>query len=264
MEQFMQIPIDDVKAFWDAQPCNVRHSALVPGSAAFSREVRAKRYFVEPHIPLFADFQKWRGKAVLEIGCGIGPESVGFAQAGAQVTGVELSSESLAICKQSFESLGLTGRFYRVNAEELSTVLPPETYDLVYSFGVIHHAPHPERIIAEIRNYMHPQSELRIMLYAKYSWKSFMIWLGLDQPEAQYGCPIAHTYSAREVKELLNGFTVTSIVKTHIFPYRIAEYRKHQYVKVFPWSVMPGKLMDFCKSFLGWHLLITATRTTDA
>lgn len=255
-----EIGIQEVRVFWDRRPCNVRHSQKPVGSREYCEEVRARRYFVEPHIVPFADFSAWRGKRVLEIGCGIGTDLSRFAEAGALVTGTELSSESLEITKKSFATLGLAGRFYAVDAEELSNVVPVEPYDLIYSFGVIHHSPHPERIIAEIKKYMGAKSELRIMLYAKYSWKSLMILFRLDQPEAQYGCPIANTYSARDVRELLLGFDVVSITKDHIFPYRIKEYKEYRYVKTFFWSFVPVFLANILKKYLGWHLLIRARR----
>lgn len=256
------VGIEDVKTFWDKRPCNIRHSPKPVGSIEYCREVRERRYFVEPHIPAFADFEKWKGKKVLEVGCGIGTDSARFVEAGAAFTGAELSAESLALCKRCFASLGLQGRFYVIDAEKLSEVVPVEKYDLVYSFGVIHHSPHPEKIIEEIQKYMGPDSELRIMLYAKYSWKSLMILLGFDQPEAQYGCPIAYTYSAEEVQRLLKGFEVTSITKDHIFPYSISEYKEYRYVKTFFWRYLPESIFKMLKRHLGWHLLIRARLET--
>jgi SAM-dependent methyltransferase len=58
----------------------------------------------------------------------------------------------------------------------------------VYSFGVIHHTPDPAAVIAGIREVVKPDGELRIMLYAKNSWKAVMIEAGFDQPEAEVGC----------------------------------------------------------------------------
>lgn len=258
MPSLPQVGIEDVQRFWDRQPCNIRHSNQPIGGRKYCQEVAKRRYFVEPHIPLFAAFAAWKGKKILEVGCGIGTDGAQFAQAGAEYTGAELSSESLKVAELSFGSLKLDGHFYCVDAEYLSGVVPLERYDLVYSFGVIHHSPRPERIIAEIKKYMAPGSELRIMLYAKYSWKSFLIWLGLDQPEAQYGCPIANTYSAREVRELLKGFEVVSITKAHIFPFRIPEYKTGEYRKTLLWRLMPEYVARLMRRYLGWHLLITA------
>ena len=173
--------IEEVKNFWNARPCNVRHSNKEIGTLEYFTEVSKKKFFVEPHILNFTEFPKWKNKKVLEIGCGLATAGVNFAIEGANYTGVELSEESLSLAKQRFEVYGQEGTFYSGNAEELSSFVPVETYDLIYSFGVIHHSPHPEKIIAEIKKYMNENSVLKIMLYAKNSWKNYMIDAGLDQ-----------------------------------------------------------------------------------
>jgi len=150
------------------------------------------------------------------------------------------------------------GKFYSGNAEELSSFVHIETYDLIYSFGVIHHSPHPEKIISEIKKYMNENSVLKIMLYAKDSWKNYMIESGLDQPEAQYGCPIANTYTKEDVVKLLDGFEVLSIEQDHIFPYQVEPYKRGEYVKQ-PWfDSMSHDMFRTLEKNLGWHLLITA------
>ena len=258
MSSTRTVSIDEVRDFWDRRPCNIRHSTEPVGTKKYFDDVSARKYFVEYHIPAFAEFPKWKGKKVLEIGCGLGTASVDFARAGAHVTAVELSNESLDLCKKRFEVNGLTGKFYLGNAEDLSSFVPIEKYDLVYSFGVIHHSPHPEKIIAEIKKYMGEDSELRIMLYAKYSWKNLLIMFGFMQPEAQTGCPIANVYSAGEVRNLLLGLNTYSIKKAHIFPYRVKEYIQYRYVWAYPWRLMPRPVFQFFEKLLGWHLLIKA------
>lgn len=253
-----QPSIIDVKDFWNRRPCNLRHSPEPVGSKAYFDQVEERKYFVEYHIPNFADFDKWKGKKVLEIGCGIGTDSINFARAGADLTVMELSEESLKLAKQRFQVYGLKAKFYVADAEQLSKVVPVEKYDLIYSFGVIHHSPHPEMIFEEIKKYMGPDSELRIMLYAMYSTKNLLILLGLMQPEAQTGCPIANTYSKSGVRNLMKGFEVFSIVKDHIFPYKIAQYKKYEYKKSFPWNITPRPIMRWFEHCFGWHLLIKA------
>ena len=253
----MKVTIDDVRTYWDDRPCNVKHSKKEIGTKEYFDEVERKRYTAEPHIPNFADFQSWKGKKVLEVGCGMATEGINFARYGATYTGTDLSEESLALAKKRFELYNHEGNFYHGNAEKLSSFVPVKTYDLIYSFGVIHHSPHPEKIISEIKKYMNKDSTLKIMLYASESWKNYMIEAGYDQPEAQYGCPIAHTYTKDEVRELLDGFDVT-IEQNHIFPYQIEPYKRGEFVKQ-PWfEAMPDEIFEVLKKNLGWHLLITA------
>lgn len=256
--QVAHATIGRVQEYWDRQPCNIRHGRSPVGTREYFDEVEQRKYFVEPHIQPFADFPRWRGKKVLEIGCGIGTDSVNFARAGAEVTVVELSEESLDICRQRFAVFGLTGRFHRANAEELSRVVPLETYDLVYSFGVIHHTPAPTRAIQEIKKYMGPGSELRLMLYANLSWKNLLVQLQRVQPEAQSGCPVVYTYTARGIRRLLDGLDVLSIRKDHIFPWRISDYIQRRYIKVWYFRWMPQGLFRWLERRLGWHMLIVA------
>src|SRR3954462_271468 len=107
---FDEVPIDRVRAFWNARPCNIRHSAKAVGTREYFDEVEHRKYFVEPHIPAFADFARWNGKRVLEIGCGIGTDTVNFARAGAHVTAVELSDASAAVARTRAEVFGLSDR----------------------------------------------------------------------------------------------------------------------------------------------------------
>jgi SAM-dependent methyltransferase len=258
--QPIQPNIETVQAYWNARPCNIRHSTQQIGTKEYFDEVEKRKYFVEPHIPKFAQFERWRGKRVLEIGCGIGTDTINFARAGASVTAVDLSDESLKLAKRRAEVFGLEGRinFFQANAEELTSHVPTHKYDLVYSFGVIHHTPNPRRAIVQIQHYMAPSSELRIMLYAKHSWKNIMIEAGFDQPEAQSGCPIAFTFTRREIRDLLEGFDILEIRQDHIFPFVVEKYINYEY-EIQPWlSSMPKDMFSALEKHLGWHMLVTA------
>ena len=255
----MKNTIKDVQDFWNTRPCNVRHSKKEVGTKEYFDEVEKKKFFVEPHIKSFSKFNEWNGKKVLEIGCGLDTAGINFARYGAEYTGVELSAESLELAKKRFEVYDQSGEFYEGNAEELSSFLPMEKYHLIYSWGVLHHTPHPDRAMAEIRRYLAKDGVFKLMLYSSDSWKNYMISIGLDQPEAQYGCPVAYTYTEEEIHELLDDhFDVVSIERDHIFPYQIEPYKKGEYVKQ-PWfEAMPQEMFDVLEKKIGWHLLITA------
>ncbi|MBV9087044.1 MAG: class I SAM-dependent methyltransferase [Acidobacteriaceae bacterium] len=275
MATFEQLPIERVREYWDRRPCNIRHSPLPVGTREYFDQVEARKYFVEPHIPRFAQFERWRGKKVLEIGCGLGTDTVNFARAGAQVTAVDLSPASLELARKRVGLYGFEDRvrFYCGSAEELSLVVPVDRYDLVYSFGVIHHTPHPERVIDQLRQYTAPGSTVKIMVYHRYSWKVFWILMSygkgkfwkLDQlvaenSEAQTGCPVTYTYSRRQARELLEsrGFHPIEMKVEHIFPYRVADYTQYRYVKARPWSWMPASMFSWFERHFGWHLCVTA------
>lgn len=273
---FEQVGIHRVGAYWDARPCNLRHSPQAVGTPEYFAEVEARKYLVEPHIPAFADFAAWRGKKVLEIGCGLGTDTINFARAGAQVTAVDLSEASLTLARRRAEILDLDITFYQGNAEELAAVVPPDTYDLVYSFGVIHHTPHPRRVIEALRGYLGPDSLLKIMVYHRHSWKVFWIlmqygkgafWntdeLVARHSEAQTGCPITYTYTRQSIQELLSGFEIVSTQVDHIFPYKIEDYVRYRYALVWYFRYLPRPWFRWLEQRFGWHLCVTAKLPKD-
>jgi SAM-dependent methyltransferase len=252
--------LDDVRSYWNRRPCNILHSMKEVGTREYFDEVEQRKYFVEPHIPGFAQFERWKGKRVLEVGCGLGTDAINFARAGADYWAIDLSDASLALARKRFEVFGLKGNLQPRNAETLSEAVPIASFDLVYSFGVIHHTPRPDAVIREIRNVIKPDGEFRLMLYAKNSWKNVMIEGGFDQPEAQAGCPIAFTYTRDEVREFLHqgGFEATEIRQDHIFPYVIDKYARYEYEPE-PWfEAMSAEMFRHLEKSLGWHMLIVA------
>jgi SAM-dependent methyltransferase len=252
----INVTIDEVRDYWNRRPCNIRHSTAEIGSRDYFDQVEARKYMVEPHIPSFAEFERWKGKRVLEIGCGIGTDAVNFARAGADYTGIELSAESLELAKTRFQVYGLNGRFIVGNAEELPKELMQEKFDLIYSFGVIHHTVQPENVVANVSRLMSTGGEFRLMMYAKNSWKNIMIENEFDQPEAQTGCPIAFTYTSGELRHLLREFDVYEIRQDHIFPYIVEKYVKYEY-ELEPWfKAMPVEMFRALEKSLGWHMLV--------
>src|SRR5919106_2012847 len=157
MNNFQDISIVRVRDFWNSRPCNIRHSPKPVGEQEYFDEVEARKYFVEPHIPRFAEFPRWTGKRVLEVGCGIGTDTINFARAGAEVTAVDLSERSLEIAQKRAQVYGLNNiTFVQSNVEDLTQSIAASLFDLVYSFGVIHHTPHPERALSQISAVLRP------------------------------------------------------------------------------------------------------------
>ncbi|MBI2100022.1 MAG: class I SAM-dependent methyltransferase [Candidatus Vogelbacteria bacterium] len=241
--------IETVRQYWDRQPCN-------------STDFTPDKYQLEPHIPGFAQFNRWTGKKVLEIGVGIGYDASNFARAGAYYTGVDLSEKSLELCRKRFEVYGLGGRFYHGNAETLSSFLPVESYDLIYSFGVIHHTPHPEKVFEEIKKYCSPDTEIRIMLYARWSWKVLRIilvqgrgafWkrdeLVRNYSEAQANCPVVNIYSFGEIRRLLRDLEIIEMKKDYLSLWG----REKGLIER-----LPRFFRQWLARWLGWNILIVA------
>ena len=272
-EAFAGKTVEDVRAYWNARPCNLRHSPREVGSREYFDEVEKRKYFVEPHIPLFAEFARWRGKRVLEIGCGMGTDTMNFARAGAKVTAVDLSEASLDLARRRAKVFDLEDRitFRQADAERLSETVPVETYDLVYSFGVIHHTPRPEKVIEQIRMYMDRNSSFKLMVYNRRSWKVLWILLTygkgrfwrLDEfiarySEAQTGCPVTYSYAKKSMAALLSGMRMKKCFCEHIFSYSIPEYKQYQYRKVWYFRPLPGPMFRTLEKCFGWHLCAEA------
>lgn len=255
------VGIENVRQYWNRQPCNINHSSSPIGSIEYFDQVETRKYFVEPHIPVFADFVRWRDKNVLEVGCGIGTDAVNFCRAGANYVGIDLSSESISLAAKRLEVYDLEAVLDCVDIEEIDAKTPwLKHFDLIYSFGVLHHTVNIGKALRSIRNLCHAETTFKLMVYAKNSWKQKMIDAGLDQPEAQYGCPIANSYTSDEITAILleAGFKVVSLTQDHIFPYKVQEYRKYQYVKEPHFQVMAPEIFRVLEKNFGWHLMIEA------
>ncbi|NQS88961.1 class I SAM-dependent methyltransferase [Patescibacteria group bacterium] len=146
--------LKNVESFWNSNPCGSLHEE--------------DKYINQSKIPLYADFESYKGKKVLEVGCGVGVDGIQFAKVGAFYTGVDLTEAGIRITQERFNLSNQTGILRKANAEDLP--FSDGSFDHVYSFGVIHHSPHPERIVDEIYRVLKPGGTATIMLYNKTSF----------------------------------------------------------------------------------------------
>jgi ubiquinone/menaquinone biosynthesis C-methylase UbiE len=164
----METTISDVKSFWNANPCQ----------SALSKEAERRRYFEEIsrkrfqgrewHVPIVAKFDSFQGKDVVEIGCGVGTDGIEFARNGANYVGVDLTPNSVELTRERFNVFGVPGRFEVANAEK-RLPFPDASVDHVYSFGVIHHSPAPEKIVGEVYRVLRSGGTFTVMLYNRTS-----------------------------------------------------------------------------------------------
>lgn len=267
----------DIEAYWDRRPCNIQHSDLAVGSLSYSRGVTLRKLAVEPHIPRFSMFGTWQGKTVLDLGCGIGTQALLFALNGAKVVAIDISSKSLEIARARALTEGLDKQiqFWQADIE-----VPRDwaaqigcQYDLVYSFGVLHHTPDPEWALAKLHPYLKRNAELRIMVYHRWAWKWLWVFLRYGRlrfwrwkkliaecSEAQTGCPYTETYTRYDILMLLKkaGYEVTDMRVEHIFPYVVSEYKRGRLVKTWYWKLVPPWLFRWLERHFGLHLLVHA------
>lgn len=158
--------IEAVRRFWDENPCGSRRSVWSDRREYFC-EISERRYRGEPHILRIARFEEFQDRDVLEIGCGIGTDGVQFARHGARYVGVDLTPAAIALAREQFDLLDLSGDFREADARSLP--FRDRSFDHVYSFGVIHHSPDPEAVVREIRRVLRLGGSLTVMLYNRSS-----------------------------------------------------------------------------------------------
>ena len=157
-----------VRAFWQENPCGTKFADAPPGSRRFYELVEQHRYTKEWHIPAAAGFAETKNLKVLEIGCGLGTDGAQFANAGADYTGVDLTEAAVDLARRRFELTSLPGTFRMADAERLD--FADESFDLVYSHGVLHHTPDTAGAIREVHRVLRPGGRAVVMLYHRDSY----------------------------------------------------------------------------------------------
>jgi ubiquinone/menaquinone biosynthesis C-methylase UbiE len=200
---------NEVREFWNSDPCGTRYLETPEDLDSHARA----RYALEPYIPGFAQFSTARGLKVLEIGVGMGADYLEWLKAGAQASGVDLSSASLDRARRRCEMAGVTPDLRVADAERLP--FPDNTFDVVYSYGVMHHSPDAAQCLREARRVLKPSGQARIMLYHHPSLTGLMLWLryGLFRGKSlrrtvydHLESPGTKTYTQKEVRALFTGF----------------------------------------------------------
>lgn len=183
-----------VKDFWNAASCG--ESVLLPGfDQEGYAEQAAARYQLEPYIAPFADFEASAGQDVLEIGVGLGADHERFAKAGANLSGIDLTPRAIEHTSRRLAHIGHSSALQVGDAENLP--FPDASFDMVYSWGVIHHSPDTPAAAREILRVLKPGGRFRVMIYHRHSLIGYMLWLryalmagrpftGLDEIYAKY------------------------------------------------------------------------------
>lgn len=166
---------DSVRDYWNAQACGTDAAASAKFTRAYFDEIEAFRYESEPYIFSFAQFTRYHGKRVLEVGVGAGTDFIQWVRAGADAHGIDLTDEAVAHVKHRLEVYGLPPADVQVgDAEHLP--FPDNHFDLVYSWGVIHHSPDTPAALAELVRVAKPGGEIKVMIYNRHSLHTFYRW----------------------------------------------------------------------------------------
>jgi ubiquinone/menaquinone biosynthesis C-methylase UbiE len=202
-----------VQDFWNRQSCG---EVYATGDTLIDRldaQARA-RYELEPYIFDFARFSDGRGRDVLEIGVGMGADHLEWAKVSPRsLTGIDLTPRAIELTRARLDAYGLTSTLECGDAEALA--FPDSSFDVVYSWGVLHHSPDTPRAVAEVYRVLRPGGIARVMIYHRWSIAGFMLWLrygmlagrGLSEVYAHYlESPGTKAYTVDEAKQMFGKF----------------------------------------------------------
>ena len=168
--------LGDVHDYWNRESCGAGVTAAAKHSREYFEEIEQYRYRVEPEIFAFAQFTRHSGQKMLEVGVGAGTDFLQWCRAGTQAHGIDLTEEAIANVRERLNIYGQRAAELKVaNAESLP--YPDNTFDLVYSWGVIHHSPDTEKAFSEIARVTRKGGSIKLMLYHRHSLVALYLWV---------------------------------------------------------------------------------------
>jgi len=200
---------DDVREYWNRHIHDLDITRHPVGSRGFFDDLDEYHFEKLHHLLRLVAFDGYRGRMVLEVGCGAGVDLARFARGGATVAGVDLAASAIDLARANFEQQGLDGRFEIADGERLP--FPANSFDLVYAHGVVQYTVDPRRLVEECRRVLKPGGEAVFQVYNRISWLnalSKLMQVGLEHDDA----PVLQKFSIGEFRRLLDGFREAKIV----------------------------------------------------
>jgi SAM-dependent methyltransferase len=256
---------------WSEDPCGAVYGREHEfGTREFFDAVERHRYNeYAPWMPDVMGFNDFAGVHLLEVGCGMGTDLLQFARGGAKVTGVDLTPRSIEISRRHLQVYGERGNFAITDGENLP--FADESFDVVYSNGVLHHTPDTAGAVREVHRVLHPGGLARVMLYHRRSvnyWLQIILRHGLLHGELlrghspmeimsehvefneSGGRPLVKVYSRREARKLFSMFRE---VRVQVEQLTRAEL-------YFLGRLIPESIFRGLRRSVGWNVLISAQK----
>ncbi len=211
-----------VKEYWNKKACGTNVAVSEKFTEEYFKEIEEHRYRLEPEIFSFAQFTRFYGQKILEVGIGAGSDFIQWVRAGAKAYGIDITEEAVEHAKQRLSLFNLKAEEVKVSDAE-NIPYEDNTFDLVYSWGVIHHSPNTERALAEIIRVTVPQGRIKLMIYNRHSIYAFYKYLkygffrgrpfrSLKDIMFYHQESIAtKAYSIKEIKKILENYPVRII-----------------------------------------------------
>ncbi|MBI5393461.1 class I SAM-dependent methyltransferase [Candidatus Woesearchaeota archaeon] len=244
---------DDVKAFWNRNVCLTKFiKEKEKGTKEYFQEGERIRYKYHYYLQQLFDriSQEYPNGKLLEIGCGMGTDLREFARRGMQVTGVDLTENAIDYTKQHLKIFGLQGKLLVSDAEKLP--FKENTFDVVYSFGVLHHTPDTQKAINEAHRVLKRSGKAVIMLYHRRSL-NYAAHRILDVPfdgSRKDRCPVERAYTKEEIRAMFERYDSVDIKIDYLFGtgWKFAN------------KLMPKFLHRALGKKIGWHIVIEAIK----
>ena len=245
--------IAEIQRYWNERIHDLEMTKHPVGTRAFFDDLEDYRFDKLHYLPRLVDFAGYRGRSLLEVGCGIGTDLVRFARGGALVTGVDLSETAIDLAKRNFALHDAAAVDLRVaNGEALP--FADASFDVVYGHGVVQYTADAPKLIRECHRVLKPGGEAIFMVYNRVSWLNALSKLMKVQLEHE-DAPVLEKYSIAEFKALLAPFDAVQIVPER-FPVKSRLHKGWKGV-IFN-TVFVGTFNALPRSWvrpLGWHLM---------
>jgi SAM-dependent methyltransferase len=242
----------DVRAYWNQHIHDLDISREAPGSPGFFADLDQYHFEKLHHLLRLVNFEGYRGKRVLDVGCGAGTDLVRFARAGAIVSGVDLSAAAVDLARANVAQQGLEADIREADAAHLP--YPDGTFDLVFAHGVVQYSADPAGVVGECWRVLKPGGEAIVQAYNRVSWLNALSKL-MKVPLEHEDAPVLEKYTAGELRKMLSRFREVRIVEER-FPVKSRLHGGWKGVMfntlfVGTFNALPRALV---RRF-GWHLL---------
>lgn len=254
---------EEVKEFWDNNTCGTFLTEEEKFTRDYFEDIEEKRYDIHPEVFSFAQFPRFYGKKVLEVGIGAGTDFIQWVRSGAEAYGIDLTPQAIEHVKTRLSLYGLEAKEIKVgDAENLA--YPDNNFDLVYSFGVIHHSPNTIKALEEIIRVLKPGGMAKIMVYHRNSLLAYFFWIKHAllklRPWKSVSWVLWHhmeslgtkAYSVGEMEQILSKYNLTDVKVVPMYTY-------YDRLQRFNWFMR--KVAGMCAAILGrdkvgWFLTI--------
>jgi len=268
----MNEAIRSVHDFWSDASCGEELYLRAVDRDGYTAQMR-RRYALEPFLPVFAQADATGGLDVLEIGVGLGADHQLFAEAGARLSGVDLTERAVEHTRRRLELFGLHSDLRVGNAESLP--FDAAAFDVVYSWGVLHHSPDTPRAIDEVWRVLRTGGRARVMIYHKHSLVGYMLWLRyalltgrpLRSLKSIYSehleSPGTKAYTIAEARQMFRNFsnvTISTVLTHGDLLDSDAGQRHRGVVLTLAKRLWPRPLLRRLLPTLGLFMLIDATK----